>query len=316
MALGRRERRTVNPRRSSRWTATRFRLSSQTQTTSPGSSHRQIRSPRARRGEKRDLGGDEIRLDHLASSEAENPGEFIDTKGRSMKQIRALLPERGVAVRQGQQFLRAELPRILATPPDVLSPRMVRLIEELASDWRRLDERVESLLDEIEAVARQDADCERLMSVPGIGPIISSAMVAKSGRGEVFAKGRDFGAWLGTRSQADIDRRPHHPRQDIQARQSLPAGSVRAGGLGRADQDEELGAPRAQALDRSRQEAAARSVLAIALANKLARIAWSVLAYGRNFEARKIDVPPSNLFDRHSAPPITGAAQNEEPAMT
>ena len=52
-------------------------------------------------------------------------------------------------------------------------------------------------MDEIEAVARQDADCERLMSVPGIGPIISSAMVAAIGRGEVFSKGRDFGAWLG-----------------------------------------------------------------------------------------------------------------------
>ena len=99
--------------------------------------------------------------------------------------------------RQGQRFLRAELPRILATPPDVLSPRMVRLIEDLASDWRRLDERVEGLTGEIEAIARQDTDCERLMSVPGIGPIISSAMVAAIGRGDVFSKGRDFGAWLG-----------------------------------------------------------------------------------------------------------------------
>ena len=89
-----------------------------------------------------------------------------------INQIRAFLLERGIAVRQGQRFLRAELPRILATPPDVLSPRMVRLIEDLASDWRRLDERVESLSGEIEAVACQDADCERLMSVPGIGPII------------------------------------------------------------------------------------------------------------------------------------------------
>jgi transposase len=54
----------------------------------------------------------------------------------------------------------------------------VRVIEDLAGDWRRLDERIESLSGEIEAVARQDAGCERLMSVPGIGPIISSAMVA------------------------------------------------------------------------------------------------------------------------------------------
>src|ERR1700688_4411751 len=102
-----------------------------------------------------------------------------------INQIRAFLLERGIAVRQGQRFLRAELPRILATPPDVLSPRMVRVIEDLASDWRRLDERGESLSGDIEVVARQDADCERLMSVPGVGPIISSAMVAAIGRGEV-----------------------------------------------------------------------------------------------------------------------------------
>ena len=60
-----------------------------------------------------------------------------------INQIRAFLLERGIAVRQGQRFLRAELPRILATPPDVLSPRMVRVIEDLAGDWRRLDERIE-----------------------------------------------------------------------------------------------------------------------------------------------------------------------------
>ena len=74
---------------------------------------------------------------------------------------------------------------------------MVRIIEDLARDWRRLDERVEGLSNEIEAIARQDAGCERLMSVPGIGPIISSAMVAAIGTGDVFTKGRDFAAWLG-----------------------------------------------------------------------------------------------------------------------
>src|SRR5438093_882122 len=60
-------------------------------------------------------------------------------------QIRAFLLERGVAVRQGLRFLRAELPDLLATPPDILSPRMVRVIEDLAGDWRRLDERIEGL---------------------------------------------------------------------------------------------------------------------------------------------------------------------------
>src|SRR5262249_9215621 len=56
-----------------------------------------------------------------------------------INQIRAFLLERGVAVRQGLRFLRAELPRILATPCDALSPRILRVIEDLVGDWRRLD---------------------------------------------------------------------------------------------------------------------------------------------------------------------------------
>src|SRR2546423_12080972 len=62
-----------------------------------------------------------------------------------INQIRAFLLERGVAVRQGLRFLRAELPIILATRSDVLSPRMVRVIEELAGDLRRLGERTDGL---------------------------------------------------------------------------------------------------------------------------------------------------------------------------
>ena len=62
--------------------------------------------------------------------------------------------------------MRVELPRLLTAPPDVLSPRMVRVIEDLAGDWRRLDQRIEALSAEIEAIARRDAGCQRLMSVP------------------------------------------------------------------------------------------------------------------------------------------------------
>ena len=60
-----------------------------------------------------------------------------------INQIRAFLLERGVAVRQGLRFLRAELTGILATRCDALSPGMVRVIEDLAGDWRRLDDRID-----------------------------------------------------------------------------------------------------------------------------------------------------------------------------
>ena len=208
-----------------------------------------------------------------------------------INQIRAFLLERGIAVRQGHRFLRAELPRILATPPDVLSPRMVRLIEDLASDWRRLDGRVESLSGEIEAVARQDADCERLMSVPGIGPIISSAMVAAIGRGEVFSKGRDFGAWLGlVPKQTSTGDRTILGKISKRGNRYLRVLFVQAAWvvLIKSNSWERHGLkPWIEAAKRRLH----RNVLAVALANKLARIAWSVLARGRAFEARSAIAP-------------------------
>ena len=71
------------------------------------------------------------------------------------------------------------------------------LIVGLYEDWLWLDERIERISDEIEKIARAKLSCQRLMSVPGIGPMISTAMVAAIGDGEAFERGRDFGAWLG-----------------------------------------------------------------------------------------------------------------------
>jgi hypothetical protein len=131
------------------------------------------------------------------ASAAPSGERLVSQRTGIINQIRAFLLERGTAARQGLRFLRAELPIILATRSHVGSPRMLRVIEELAGDWRRLDERIARLSQEIEDLVRQDPAYERLMTVPGIGPIISSAMVAAIGNGAVFTKGRDFGAWLG-----------------------------------------------------------------------------------------------------------------------
>src|SRR3712207_3603005 len=105
-------------------------------------------------------------------------------------QIRGFLLERGLTVRQGLAPLRQALPSILGSS-DVLSPRMVRLIADLTEDWRRLDERIAHVSAGIEALAAQDEHCQRLMSVPGVGPIISSAVVAAIGTRAGFRQGRD-----------------------------------------------------------------------------------------------------------------------------
>jgi len=205
-----------------------------------------------------------------------------------INQIRAFLLERGVAVRQGQRFLRLELPRLLTAPPDVLSPRMVRVIEDLAGDWRRLDERIEALSAEIEAIARRDAGCQRLMSVPGIGPIISSAIVAAIGKGDAFGKGRDFAAWLGlVPRQISTGDRTILGKISKRGNRYLRVLFVQAAWvvLIKPKTWERHGLkPWLEAAKKRLHH----NVLAIALANKLARIAWSVLANHRNFQASNI----------------------------
>jgi transposase len=209
-----------------------------------------------------------------------------------INQIRAFMLERGIAVRQGIRFLRAELPIILASPTDVLSPRMLRVIEDLVADWRRLDERIENLSREMEMIARQDAGCDRLMSVPGIGPIISSAVVAAIGSGDTFSKGRDFAAWLGlVPKQISTGDRTILGKISKRGNRYLRVLFVQAAWvvLVKPQSWERYGL-------KSWIEAAKKrlhhNVLAIALANKLARIAWAVLARGRDFEVTRKETSP------------------------
>jgi transposase len=210
-----------------------------------------------------------------------------------INQIRAFLLERGVAVRQGLRFLRAELPNILATRSDVLSPRMVRIIEELAGDWHRLDQRIESLSTDIKALADQDPACERLMSVPGIGPIISSAMVAAIGNGAAFSKGRDFGAWLGlVPRQMSTGDRTILGKISKQGNRYLRVLFVQAAWvvLVKPTTWERHGLkPWIEAAKKRLHP----NVMAIALANKLARIAWAVLNKEHKFECARTNTMTS-----------------------
>jgi transposase len=208
-----------------------------------------------------------------------------------INQIRAFLLERGIAVRQGVRFLRTELPGILATRTDVLSPRMMRLIEELAGDWRRLDERIEGLSTDIANVVAQDPACERLMTVPGIGPIISSATVAAIGTGDVFSKGRDFAAWLGlVPRQLSTGDRTILGKISKRGNRYLRVLFVQAAWvvLIRPKSWERYGL---KAWIEAAKKRLHHNVLAIALANKLARIAWAVLNKERNFEVTRTTAP-------------------------
>ena len=189
-------------------------------------------------------------------------------------------------MRQRLHWLRHALPDILAQRADVLSPRMLRILEDLAQDWRRLDDRIEAVTSEIEALSKTTEACRHLMTIPGIGPIISSAVVAAIGNGTAFTRGRDFAAWLGlVPKQMSTGDRTILGRITKRGNRYLRMLFLQAARVvlvwPRNWMKHSFGPWLAAAAQRLHH-----NVLATALANKLARIAWSVLAQDRTYEAR------------------------------
>jgi transposase len=215
---------------------------------------------------------------------------LVSRRTATINQIRAFLIEQGIAVRTGAHALRKSLFAILENRADEISPRMSDLIIGLYEDWLWLDERIETITGEIEEISKSEANCQRLMSVPGIGPIISTAVVAAIGTGEAFGRGRDFGAWLGlvprqysTGGRAILGRISKRGSKYLRTLFIQAAHVI----LMRPNnwQKFSFGPWLTQAATRLH-----RNKLATALANKLARIAWSVLANNKAFDTNRNEV--------------------------
>lgn len=209
---------------------------------------------------------------------------LVSRRTATINQIRAFLIEQGIAVRSGLRTLRKSLFAILENRKDEISPRTAKLILGLYGDWCGLDERIEAVTSEIEELSRVEATCQRLMSVPGIGPLISTGLVAAIGTGEAFGRGRDFGAWLGlvprqysTGGRSVLGRISKRGSKYLRTLliQAAKVLLMRPHNWARYS----FGAWLTAASERLH-----RNKLAVALANKLARIAWSVLRHDKAFD--------------------------------
>lgn len=214
---------------------------------------------------------------------------LVSRRTATINQIRAFLIEQGITVRTGARALRNSLFAILQNRENKISPRMNDIIIGLYEDWLCLDERIESVTAEIEKISRTEGNCERLMSVPGIGPMISTAMVAAIGSREAFDRGRDFGAWLGlVPRQYSTGGKPILGRISKRGSRYLRTLFVQAAHiiLMRPHNWEKFsfGTWLKQASGRMH-----KNKLAAALANKLARIAWSVLRNERKFDTHRFE---------------------------
>jgi transposase len=116
---------------------------------------------------------------------------------RMISQMRAFCLEYGVAIRQGAGVFKLDLPRVIADTGNELSSSIRHLLKILFEELQRLEQRVAEATREIEALVARDDVARRLLTVPGIGPLGASALLAAVGRGQQFKRARDLAAWLG-----------------------------------------------------------------------------------------------------------------------
>jgi transposase len=123
-----------------------------------------------------------------------------------INQLRAFLLERGLVFAKSPATLRERMPEILENADEDLTPRMRNLLALLWNEWKDLEQQVVDLNHEVELIASSDAACQRLRQIPGIGPLVATAIVASIGNGAAFRKGREFAAWMGL-----VPPHPHGP---------------------------------------------------------------------------------------------------------
>jgi transposase len=210
---------------------------------------------------------------------------LVSERTALINHLRALLLERGIIAPQGRRKLQEEL-LVFADEDGIeaLSPRIRLLIEDLRREWRALDERIAAFDGEFVRMAREDEAVRRLTTIPGIGTINATALAAAVGNAQAFGRGRDMAAWLGlTPRQMTTGGKPRllgiSKRGNRYLRKNLIHGA-RAVLPYLVQRETPLGRWARGLLARTH-----KNVVVVALANKLARIAWAVLARGRIYEA-------------------------------
>jgi len=201
-----------------------------------------------------------------------------------INQIRAFLLERGIVFAKSPIRLREALPEVLENVNEHLTPRMRNLVAMLWSEWKDLELQIVQMNDEVERIASSDAACRRLRQIPGIGPLVATAIVASIGNGAAFRKGREFAAWMG-----------------LLPKQHSTGGKARLYGISKRGNSYLrkilIHGARAVVLRSKRdriamgswmsslETRAPRNVLIVATAHKLARNAWAVLSTGQDYRA-------------------------------
>ncbi len=165
-----------------------------------------------------------------------------------------------------------------------LPPAASAMLKVMVDMLEQLDSKVADLDKEIERRAREDDVCRRLMTIPGVGPIAATAIVALAPPAETFRRGRDFAAWLGltplqksTGGKTRLGRTSKMGERTLRRLLIIGSSSVVLAASRR-------GAPSGSWLE-SMMARKPRMVVAVANANKMARTVWALLMRKEDYRA-------------------------------
>lgn len=209
---------------------------------------------------------------------------WLHQKVALTNQLRGLLTEYGIVIGLGDSVLRAQLFDILEDADNGLSLSTRGLIQAIWQEWSETEERLAGLNKQMQISAKQDADCQRLMSIKGVSTITATAIKAFAGDGKQFKNGRHFSANLGL-----------VPKEHSSGgKQSLGGITKRGNGYIRRlliqgawsvlryaeGSDDRLSKWALKVVERRGKHKAV-----VAIANKMARICWSLLANQTEYRA-------------------------------
>jgi transposase len=197
--------------------------------------------------------------------------------------LRGHLTEYGVVVAQGPAHV-TKLIEYVKDPKCDLPQEALSIMPVLIASLKDLDEKITLLDREIAKRAREDQVARRLTTIPGIGPIIATAIAALAPPVETFKRGRDFAAWVGLTPL----QRSTGGKQKLGATSKMGERTIRRllilGASAVVRQVVRRGAPQGSWLARMLARKPRMPVI-VALANKMARIAWALLAKGEVYKA-------------------------------
>lgn len=207
---------------------------------------------------------------------------WVKSRTALLNQIRGLLLERGITMRKGRRHAEAALPALLEDAETNLSGTLRLLLAQLTSELKQLETQIAAIDATIAGSANEHEACQRLMAIPGIGPVTATAIVSAVGNGAEFRKGRSFAAWLGL-VPGEYSTGGKQKLLGISKRgngylRKLLVHGARAILQCRHKQSPGLSAWLDQLVSRAHP-----NVVTIALANKMARMAWALLARGETY---------------------------------